>query len=315
MVYMKNFMLFAEEESKKQYMPITVLDKPVAFDVLSNPMRQEILLLLGKQPLYPAEIAKALKLHEQKVYYHLKQLLNAGIIEVAEKKEVRGTIAKKYRAVSLNFAVLLEQKWKSAAGLFAAEKNKEIERFLEPLISPAGFDATLVVGSPDPHGPYKARSRDNYYAADLALFLGQFCPLPEHFSVVLDVDAKPFLSSNLVIIGGPVSNIIASSVNEKLPIPFKTEQHPWVLEGRKNSYNEETIGVIAKVPNPFTSEKKWVLFFAGISTKGTKAAILGLTRHWKEVLGNYTTNKPWMRIVQGFDMDADGEIDTVEVLE
>lgn len=312
---MKRFMLFQEEGSKKQYMPITVLEKPVAFDVLSNPMRQEILLLLGKEALYPAQIAQQLKLHEQKVYYHLKQLLNAGLVEIAEKKEVRGTIAKKYRAVSLNFAVILEQKWKNAAGLFVAEKNKEVERFLQPLLSPAGFDCTIIVGSPDPHGQYKARSRDNYYATDLALFLGQFCTIPEHFSVVLDVDAKPFLDGNLIVIGGPVSNIIASAVNEKLPIPFRTEQHPWVLEGRKNSYNEETIGVIAKIPNFLSKEpNKWILFFAGVSTKGTKAAILGLTRHWKEVLSNYT-GKSWTRIVQGFDVDADGSIDTVEVLE
>lgn len=315
---MKQYFLVEQGETKKQYLPITVLEKHTSFDILSNSVRHEILLLLAKQPLYPADLACALKLHEQKIYYHLKQLLNAGIIEVAERKEVRGTIAKKYRPVSLNFAIVLEKKWKDASGIFATQKNKEMERFLFPFISAGNFDSVFLVGSSDPHGPHKARSRDNFYATDLALFLGQYCSSPEKFSIVVDVDshAQQTLNGNLIVIGGPVSNMISAQINEKLLLRFNTEKHPWELEGKKNSYNEDSVGVLAKIPNFFSSDKnKWILFIAGVSTKGTKAVILALTRHWKELLSNYTVGKSWTRIVQGFDVDADGEIDSVEILE
>jgi hypothetical protein len=57
-----------------------------------------------------------------------------------------------------------------------------------------------VVGSPDPHGPERARSRDGYYGIDLGLFLGTFLYYVSDFSVKLDTEVtgddlkKNFLS-------------------------------------------------------------------------------------------------------------------------
>jgi predicted ArsR family transcriptional regulator len=105
--------------------------------------------------MYPAEIARKMKLHEQKVYYHIKQLLNANILELKEKKEIRGTTAKKYSAKHMNFAVSLSSNWKNLKQLMGAQKDKKLDLLLTPFIENDELNAKIIVGSPDPHGPFK----------------------------------------------------------------------------------------------------------------------------------------------------------------
>src|SRR3989338_3126156 len=114
--------LVQEKENKLMYLPAQIIDKEV-LGCLDHELRLRILELLAKKPMYPAELAKKLKLHEQKVYYHIKHLLSAGVINVVEKKEIRGTIAKRYSAPHLNFAVVLQDNWKPAAGLLQQVSN------------------------------------------------------------------------------------------------------------------------------------------------------------------------------------------------
>ena len=78
------------------YTQAIILDNPSSISLIDHPIRIKILELLNKTPMYPAELAKELNLHEQKVYYHIKQLLNADVLQIVEKQEIRGTIAKKF---------------------------------------------------------------------------------------------------------------------------------------------------------------------------------------------------------------------------
>src|SRR3989344_2403073 len=78
---------------------------------VSSELASKILHLIAREPMYTIDIAKSLKMHEQKIYYHIRN---------------------------------------------------ESE-FLEPFISNGQLDSLIIVGSPDPHGPDKARSRDGYY--------------------------------------------------------------------------------------------------------------------------------------------------------
>ena len=48
---------------------------------------------------------------------------------------------------------------------------------------------------------------------------------------------------------------------------------------------------------------------------GTKSAILALTNYGNAILKSYSDGKDWAQVVQGFDMDSDGKIDNVDVLE
>ena len=47
-----------------------------------------------------------------------------------------------------------------------------LQKFFKEFIDNGIFDGKIVVGSPQPHGPFKTSARDGHYAAHLALFLG-----------------------------------------------------------------------------------------------------------------------------------------------
>jgi DNA-binding transcriptional ArsR family regulator len=311
----KNY-LVREENDRLHYAPVRLLEKPSMIKIIDNPVRMEIIRLLSRQTMYPAEIAKRLKLHEQVVYYHVKQLLNADILSVAEKKEIRGTIAKKLFVKHMNFALALSEEWKDIGGLLSPETDKKLEAFLDPFVKEGGLQAKFVVGSPDPHGPFKARARDSHYAIDLALFMGRHAGAPKESSVKLDVETSfETENSNLILVGGPVTNLLVSSVNEQLPVRF-SEGKEWAIfsEKTQKKYSQEAFGIVAKMPNPHFPNRS-LLILAGISSSGTKAAVLSLTSQHRSLLTTYTSQTKWGAVVQGFDIDGDGKIDSVEIIE
>lgn len=309
---MSKIYIVKEENGALSYNDALMLDKKGIKEI--NGTRIDILKLLSKKPMYPAEIAKELKIHEQKIYYHIRHLHNAGLLDIVEKKEVRGTIAKKYSPKNTSFALTINNEWKDF-NVLKKEKDAKIELFLKPLIENRKLNSHFIVGSPDPHGPLKSRARDGHYAIDLALFIGEFCEVPSEFCVSLDVDAKTSKATmeNLIVIGGPVNNMISAEINEKLPIRF-SDKKPYGIVSKKAKYTDESVGLIAKIPSPFNNAK-YVIFIAGISSIGTKAAVLAITRHYREILQTYTGQKEWASVVQGFDLDGDGKIDSIEVLE
>lgn len=315
----KNF-LVKEEGNQQLFIPTRVLENPESLKLIIHETRIKILHLLSKKPLYPAELAKEMGMHEQKVYYHIKQLINAGAITVVEKKEIRGTVAKRYAPSSMNFSISLGGKWSPMAKMEKASIGKKLDSFLGDTIKDNILNAKFVVGSPDPHGQYKAYSRDGHYAIDLSLFMGNFAQHPSSktdFSVMLDVDVKKDKAqdNNLILIGGPVTNTIVAEINELLPIKF-SDSKPWGLKSTRTSkeYTDDTVGLIAKIPNPFDTDKT-IIVLAGIRFIGTKAAVLALTRNYDTLLARYAGQKSWAAVVQGFDMDGDGKIDEIEVLE
>ena len=87
-------------------------------------------------------------MHEQKIYYHVKQLLNTGILEVAERKEIRGTTAKTLRPKELNFGVSLGGEWKELSSLGTSRIDKKLANFLYPFVVNDELNADIVVGTP-----------------------------------------------------------------------------------------------------------------------------------------------------------------------
>ncbi len=308
---MKSY-LVKEKEGKLYYSPGIILENHESLNLVNHSIRIKILEILSKKPMYPAELAKDMKLHEQKVYYHIKQLLNAGILEIVEKKEIRGTVAKKFFPKEMNFSVSLSSEWAPLAQL-VKEKDSEVINFFEPFIKDGILNAKIVVGSPDPHGPHKARARDGHYAIDLALFLGSLCSSENDFTVNLDVDTDLKDSGNLIVVGGPVTNLICQKINDFLPAKF-SDKKPWGISSNGNNYAEDTSGLIARIPNPYNPEAK-IIIIAGIRYIGTKAAVMAITKFTKNIIKDFHSQKEFYKIIQGFDMDGDGKIDNVEVLE
>ena len=75
--------------------------------------------------------------------------------------------------------------------------------------------------------------------------------------------------------------------------------------------------MIAKIKNQYNTNKN-ILVVAGVRSVGTKAAVLAMTKYWNDIVdkkGSLFSESFWGIIVQGFDMDGDGKIDNVELLE
>lgn len=285
-----------EEKNGKIYsLPASELDKA---DFSDTAMR--ILHLLAKKPSYPKEIAAQLKMHEQRVYYHVRNLEKQGVIKVLRREERGGTFAKIYTLTKPSFFIKLRDFEK-------AEKiPKAANKFLEPFIVDGAFNARIVVGSPDPHGPERARSRDASYAIDLALFLGTFVSNATP-SVILDTEVREEAKENLIIIGGPVINRITRLINDKIPVRFDKNKNIFSSLTKKTYRNDEC-GIIVKAENPFNKKSK-ILVVAGKRYSGTRAAVLALIKYFDNI-----QNKS-AHIVLGLDSDYDGVVDDARILE
>src|ERR671922_2020698 len=87
---------------------ILILEKPGEMRVLSNPIAWKIVNLLAGKPMYPAQIAKELKIYEQSAYYYIRKLLTIRAIEEVGKNFVRGGTARLYQASSPSFGIEMD---------------------------------------------------------------------------------------------------------------------------------------------------------------------------------------------------------------
>ncbi|MFQ5758113.1 MAG: helix-turn-helix domain-containing protein [Candidatus Bathyarchaeia archaeon] len=321
---MKKKLLLSGERRRYKVKDIAIFDNPERLRAFLSDLSWKILELVGEKEMYPMEIARRLRVHEQKVYYHIRKLAKAGAVKVVREEEKKGATAKYYRASFPAFGVELPSGYRKIKTVSIPIPDEKIKRFLSPFLREDGvFDGKIVVGSPDPHGPFKARARDGHYASYLALFLGQFVELPEEFAVKLDVDVKAEKEeeNNMILVGGPGTNLITQEVNEFLPIRFNMmpSKHGFLLGGlvsekTGNTYTADTVGVIARIVNPWNEETK-IIVLAGNKAVGTKACVLALTKFYRETLRKFSNEETFATVIQGFDLDGDGKVDSIEVLE
>ncbi|MBI4448309.1 S-layer protein [Candidatus Woesearchaeota archaeon] len=278
-------------------------------------LASSILDKLAEKPAYPLQLAKELKVHEQKIYYHIKNLREAGIITIKK------TISK--QGASTNYYGLAEQSFFIKFGEFKAtqkllELKKQHKEFLEPFVKDGCLNALIIVGSPDPHGPEKARSRDGYYGMDFALFLGTFLNYVPHYNVKLDTEVREedLASNNIILIGGPVVNKVTEKINNKLPI-FFDKNNSWSITSTlsKQDYPSDETGLIVKTKSPF-NKQKCVLIIGGKRAAGTRAAIIAFLHGFKKITaGNIHNAAQFAKVVEGVDLDSDGIVDSVEFRE
>ena len=280
---------------------------------LSSELSQKILFSLAEKAGYPKEIAKRLKINEQKVYYHIRNLEKAGVIEVSKTAIVHGAKANFYSLIEPALVV----KFRNFETSQRVDLEEEPVSFLEPFIEKGKLNARIIVGSPDPHGPEKARSRDGYYGIDLALFLGTFISNVSSLHVKLDTEARTEdLQENLILIGGPVVNTITEKINSKLPVKFDKKNN-WAIVSSVSgkAYHSDEAGVIEKIKNPF-NPKKQILLVAGKRYSGTRAVMIAFIKHFKKIMvGNKFNDKINAKVVEGVDLDSDGQVDDAEIIE
>ncbi|MDH7564006.1 MAG: helix-turn-helix domain-containing protein [Candidatus Bathyarchaeota archaeon] len=317
-------LLLHQEDKTHLVKEIAVIKEPQKLKMMLNKLSWKILVMLSEKEMYPLEVAKKLGVHEQKVYYHIRKLAKAGAITVSREEIKKGATARYYKPVSEAFGIELPLQYRTMQTVSVLSIDKRIQKFFkEFLFEDSVFEGKIVVGSPTPHGPFKTSARDGHYAAYLTFFLGQFSKMPDEFAIKLDVDVKAEKEekNNLILVGGPGTNLLTQEVNEFLPIRFNMQpsDQGYLFGGlfsKKSSrvFTADAVGLVAKIVNPWNSEKR-VIVLAGNKAVGTKACVLALTNFWKKTLKEYDGDSIFARVIQGFDMDGDGKVDSIEILE
>jgi predicted P-loop ATPase len=95
--------------------------------------------------------------------------------------------------------------------------------------------------------------------------------------------------------------------------------HGFILGGltsgkTRKVYPADNMGIIAKISNPW-NKKNFVIILAGNKAIGTKACVLAITKFWEKTLKNFSDGEKFAVVIQGFDLDGDGKVDAIEVLE
>ncbi|HEY7588736.1 MAG TPA: S-layer protein [Thermoplasmata archaeon] len=293
-----------------------VLDRPARLSSLSSGLAWRILQELARTPDYPGSLAVRLKVHEQKIYYHVRRLLAAGFLRVVREEARQGASAKILAPTAEAFAVVLKGRGTPTPAP-AFPRSGVLARFFEGFSRRGTFDGSIVIGSPYPHGPFLTTARDSPYAVELGFFLGRLFSAPKGFVVRLDTEVKAAGTAReaMILVGGPVANIITADLNSHLAVNFEWRQ-VWRVESSKTkrSYADEQAGLIARVRNPWTGGAP-ILLLSGLHHAGTHASILALTRFADEVLEGYEDGQDFYRVVAGQDRDGDGRIDAIAILE
>jgi len=311
----KKRLLIRESKEGLLVKDILVASEPSRLKPLLNPVSWKIATLLAERPMYPAQVARELRIHEQTVYSYIRRLVKAGLLKVEREEMVKGAVARYY---TIPFGAVAAElpKGERKFTVAGAHLTYNARSFLEPFLQDGAFNGRIVVGSPDPHGPEKTMARDGHYAVHLAFFLGQLCKIPSDFVVKLDVDVKTEkeVRQNLILIGGPGTNLLSLDVNKYLPIRFN-EKNIWagLKDNLGRTFNIDRDAVIARIKNPFDPSRV-VIVLAGVRAVGTKSAIIGLANFADKVLEGYKGEDNWAVAIRGYDLDGDGKVDSVEVV-
>jgi len=317
-------LLLQDDGTTQKIKEISIMRDSQKLKMILGKLSWKILTMLSEKEMYPLEIARKLGVHEQKVYYHIRKLAKAGAIKVEKEEKKKGATAKYYKTVSPAFGIEFPKGYKTIQNISLQNMDEQIQKFFKEFVNDKGIlEGKIVVGSPTPHGPFKTSARDGHYAAHLTLFLGQFAKMPADFAIKLDVDVKAEKEekNHLILVGGPGTNLLTQEINGYLPVKFnmQSSDQGFLLGGLSSEktssvYTADTTGLIAKIVNPWDTTKR-IIVVAGNKAVGTKACVLALTNFWKKTLQEYHGEDTFATVIQGFDLDGDGKVDSIEVME
>ncbi|MGW5433262.1 ArsR/SmtB family transcription factor [Streptomyces sp. NPDC004059] len=114
---------------------ILEIGAPKQFAALAHPLRQRLLFALGQRPATVSRLAAQLDAKKGNVAHHLKVLREAGLVHIAETRQVRGGTEQYYQRTARRMLVAEPQAAGTAAMLAAVAQ--ELDR------SPAETHLTL----------------------------------------------------------------------------------------------------------------------------------------------------------------------------
>ncbi|MBI4181341.1 MAG: helix-turn-helix transcriptional regulator [Candidatus Aenigmarchaeota archaeon] len=308
---MASILVEEHEGVKKAYE--STLVQPRGLATLNHPLALRIVQELVQQPGCPLDIARSLKEHEQKVYYHVRKLEQAGIIVPVRQEKRFGMVAKVYGLVSPVVAVKLHDDPVAIPGNSPVQKFRA-SKFFHPFVDQGKLTAKVILGYPYPHGEFDTASSDGAHTFDLGLLLGGMLREADFSRYLFDVDAKQEdLQHHLILVGNAKTNTIIHRLNGSLPVQFDVANEQIKSARTGKIYKDPWMGVIIKVDNPFEKGKQ-VLVVGGMRTRGVHAAIIGLTQHLDMLTASYQGG-PFACVVEGLDRDGDKIIDHIKVME
>jgi DNA-binding transcriptional ArsR family regulator len=99
------------------------ISTPEEFKALAHPLRQRMLFLLGERPATISQLALTLDTRKGNVSHHLKVLREAGLVESAESRRVRGGTEQYYRRTARRIEIADAQPGPAAAMLRAVSEE------------------------------------------------------------------------------------------------------------------------------------------------------------------------------------------------
>ncbi len=87
-------LLLQIRDNEPEAKDVCVMENPQKMQVMLGKMSWKILTALSEQEMYPLQLAKHLKIHEQLVYYYIRRLEKAGAIAVQRDENRKGAVAK-----------------------------------------------------------------------------------------------------------------------------------------------------------------------------------------------------------------------------
>ncbi len=304
--------VFIENGGSVQKIYESLLVEPEDLSIFSSGLAVRIVEELARQPACAMDLAKKLRQHEQKIYYHMRKMKDAGIVRLERSEQRYGMTAKIYSLVSPVIAAKLINGMYKTGGL-PDIKNQKFLDFMHPFIRDGVLSAKIIIGDTYAHGRFDAASTEGPHAFDFAILLGNHLGSLSFPFYKLDTEVmEKELKENLILFGNPRTNMVIDRVNSK--IKYFGNESGILSTVEKKMYEDPRTGLIIKEPNPFNKNKKMIII-GGVRTRGMQAAIIAVTRHIEDLMTNCNKNEYFIRIVQGLDKDGDKRIDAMKVLE
>lgn len=275
---------------------------------LNDETRLGIIRALGEEPSYPAEISNRLDIPKQKAYYHFRILEESGLIQKKDEVKKSGGLATIYEPSAQ--ALHLDIGGEGRISGITPPEDSTLE-FFGSMFGGGEMDGFIVVGSPDEHGPDQVRGRDGHLAGEIGLKLGNYMR-GEPPTVRLDTEIvrSDDFRKNMVLIGGILTNTLTRKYNHAFDASFEGESFPYrKLETPDEEYTDARTGVIQRTQHPDFEDKQLVMV-AGIQNSGTMAA----ARAFHDLEQLFEGGESYV-VIQGQDLNGDGEIDDYEVVE
>jgi len=277
---------------KKHFFKAIELDSE-KIKVLAHPERIEILKILSQKPMYPRRLAEKLKIHEQKVYYHLRLLKKAGMVKevVKENNLLKFYTTEKYAYCFIpDYAEILELPLKD----FFPSPPEILEGFIEN----GKINCKIVIGAPYPHGKFNKASKSGYFAAEIACILGRYGVCENRLIYIDEELSQKDKKDNLIIIAGMHVNTVQAEVNEYLPIKFDEHGTKIISTISKEEYVDPDCGFICRAKNPFDKRKN-IIVIAGLESVSTKTCIFAFKYHLEKInKGNMYNRKIKAKVVK-----------------